>query len=44
MLLDLARTNNSKTLAPRSSVAASRWTVRYLLWLEDLLLTYASLG
>ena len=44
MLLDLARTNNSMTLAPKSSVAASVWTVRYMLWLHDLLLTYASLG
>jgi len=44
MLLDVARTNNSMTLVPRSGVAASVWAVRYLLWLEDLLLTYASLG
>jgi hypothetical protein len=44
MLLDLARTNNSITLASRSGVAASVWSVRYLLWLQDLLLTYASLG
>jgi hypothetical protein len=32
------------TLVTRSGVAASVWAVRYLLWLEDLLLTYASLG
>jgi hypothetical protein len=44
MLLDLARTNNSMTLAPRRDVAASVWSMRYLLWLQDLLLTYASLG
>jgi hypothetical protein len=44
MLLDLARTNNSITLAPRSGVAASLWSARYMLWLQDLLLTYASLG
>jgi len=44
MLLDLARTNNSMTLASRSGVAASVWSARYLLWLQDLLLTYASLG
>jgi len=44
VLLDLARTNNSMTLASRSGVAASVWSARYLLWLQDLLLTYASLG
>jgi hypothetical protein len=44
MLLDLARTNNSMTLAPRRGIAASVWSTRYLQWLQDLLLTYASLG
>jgi hypothetical protein len=44
MLLDLARTNNSKTLAPKTSAAASTWMFRYMLWLQDLLLTYASLS
>jgi hypothetical protein len=44
LLLDVAQTNNSRTLAPRSGVAvASPWAVRYGLWLQDLLLTYASL-
>jgi hypothetical protein len=44
MLLDLARTNNSRTLEPQAGTAASIWSARYMIWLEDLLLTYASLG
>ena len=44
ILLDLRRTNNSRTLTPKTGAAASIWTVRYMIWLEDLLLTYASLG
>ena len=44
MLLDLQRTNNTRTLAPRAGVAASMWAGRYLIWLEHLLLTYASLA
>ena len=44
MLLDLRRTNNSRTLAPKAGLAASIWTTRYMIWLQDLLLTYASLA
>jgi hypothetical protein len=43
LLLDLRQTNNSKTLAPRAGTAATRWAARYMIWLEDLLLSYASL-
>jgi hypothetical protein len=39
--LDVDRTNNSRTLRPRSSTAAVRWAARWSLWLENLLLTYA---
>jgi len=38
--LDAERTNNSRTLRPRSSTAASRWAARWSLWLENLLMTY----
>jgi len=44
LLLDLNQTNNSRTLAPRRAAAATRWGSTYLLWLEQLLLSYASLA
>jgi hypothetical protein len=43
LLLDVNRTNNSVTLAPVASRAAIRWTARWSLWLQDLLLTSVSL-
>jgi hypothetical protein len=43
LLLDLQQTNNSKTLNPRGGTAATRWAGRHMLWLENLLLCYASL-
>jgi hypothetical protein len=43
LMLDLNQTNNSMTLAPRAGTAATRWAGRYMVWLEDLLLTCASL-
>lgn len=43
LLLDLRPTNNSRALAPRAATAATRWAARYMIWLEDLLLSYASL-
>jgi hypothetical protein len=44
LLLDLDRTNNSRTLTPRTADAGTRWASIYLLWLEHLLLSYASLA
>ena len=44
LLLDLDQTNNSRTLAPARAAAATRWAGLYLLWLEHLLLSYASLA
>ena len=41
LLLDLNRTNNSWSAAPRSSEAASKWAWRWLAWFQELLLTYA---
>ena len=40
LLLDVDYTNNSRTLAPRATAAATRWSVTWLVWLQDLLLTY----
>jgi hypothetical protein len=42
--LDTLRTNNSWTRVSRASAAASRWAMPWLLWLEDLLLNYATLA
>ena len=41
LLLDVNLTNNSRALAPRTKAAAARWSALWLLWLENLLLTYA---
>jgi peptidase M1-like protein len=41
LLLDLNYTNNSWTARPAAQAAAKNWSLRWLTWLEDLLLTYA---
>jgi hypothetical protein len=41
LLLDVDYTNNSRTLAPRTEEAASKWSLKWMVWLQDLLLTYA---
>lgn len=43
LLLDLNRTNNGKTLTPQNRSAANRWAGRWMVWMQDLLLNYASL-
>lgn len=43
MLLDINRTNNSRTLTPRVAATAARWSVVWAVWLEHLLLSYGSL-
>jgi len=40
LLLDLNYTNNSMTLAPRTRAAARKWSLAWLVWLQDQLLTY----
>jgi hypothetical protein len=40
LLLDVDVTNNSRTLAPRASQAATKWSLKWLVWLQDLWLTY----
>jgi hypothetical protein len=44
VLLDMHPVNNSRSLTPRSGVAATKWSARWLLWLEDWLLTCAALS
>jgi hypothetical protein len=40
LLLDTNYTNNSRTLSPQRGAAARRWSLSWLLWLQDHLLTY----
>jgi hypothetical protein len=41
LLLDVNWTNNSRTTAPATSRAARKWTLKWMGWVQDLLLTYA---
>jgi len=41
LLLDVNYTNNSYTLQPKARQAARKWALQWLVWLQDLLLTYA---
>jgi hypothetical protein len=40
LLLDVDYTNNSKSLQPRAADAARKWSLAWLIWLQDHLLTY----
>ena len=40
LLLDPNVTNNSMTLSPRAGQAARKWSLAWLIWLQDHLLTY----
>jgi aminopeptidase N len=40
LLLDVNYTNNSASTAPRSEAAARKWSLLWLVWLQDHLLTY----
>jgi hypothetical protein len=41
LLLDIDYANNSRTLEPRGGAAATKWTLKWMSWLQDLLLTAA---
>jgi hypothetical protein len=41
LLLDVNYTNNSKTLTPQAGEAATKWSLKWLAWLEDALLSWA---
>ena len=43
LLLDVNMTNNSWTLQPKAKDAARKWSAHWLVWLQDALLTWASL-
>ncbi len=40
LLLDVNYTNNSYTLEPKAAEAARKWSLAWMVWLQDLLLTY----
>jgi hypothetical protein len=41
LMLDVNYTNNSRSLQPRSSEASLKWSLKWMAWLQDLLVTYA---
>ena len=41
LLLDVDYTNNSRTLAPRGPEAATKWSLKWTVWLEDCLLSWS---
>ena len=43
LLLDVDYTNNSRTLDPKGAAAATKWSSAWMLWLQDCLLSWASL-
>jgi hypothetical protein len=40
LLLDVNYTNNSRALQPRTSAAARKWSLTWMIWLQDLMLTW----
>jgi hypothetical protein len=40
LLLDANYTNNSRTLAPVGDEAARKWSLKWMVWLQDLMLTW----
>jgi hypothetical protein len=43
LLLDVNYTNNSRTLEPRADEASLKWSLKWMAWLQELMLTYAFL-
>ena len=43
LLLDVNYTNNSKTLHPSTSKASTKWALKWMVWLQDCLLSWAAL-
>jgi peptidase M1-like protein len=41
LLLDVNVTNNSRTLTPAGNKAATKWAVKWMVWLQDHLLSWA---
>jgi aminopeptidase N len=43
LMLDTDYTNNSRTLQPRAREASIKWGLKWMAWLQELLITYGSL-
>jgi hypothetical protein len=41
LLLDTRYTNNSLAMEPATEEAATKWSLRWMVWLQDLMMTYA---
>ena len=41
LLLDTNYTNNSRLMTPATEAAATKWSLRWMVWLQDALMTYA---
>jgi len=41
LMLDVNYTNNSRTLQPRAREASLKWSLKWMAWLQDVLVTYA---
>ena len=44
LLLDVNYTNNSRTLEPRGGTAATKWSMNWMVWLQDCLLSWTALA
>ena len=44
LLLDVNYTNNSKTLEPKTQPAATKWSLTWMIWLQDCLMSWAALA
>jgi aminopeptidase N len=40
LLLDVNYTNNSMTLSPKTDAATTKWALKWMVWVQDLMLTY----
>jgi hypothetical protein len=40
LLLDVNYTNNSRTLQPRADEASAKWALKWMIWMQDLMLAY----
>jgi hypothetical protein len=41
LLLDVNYTNNSRSLSPKSAEAAQKWSLKWMVWMQDLMLTWS---
>jgi hypothetical protein len=44
LLLDVDYTNNSRTLEPKGGTAAAKWSMTWMVWLQDCLLSWVALA